>query len=151
MRSESNEVEVLVNKKPVTVSKWPEFETTSYFRKSLKDLTVKTSGEASKAGTFRFKENNQYPEIGTHSYEMVFVPTDTSFGNVEGTAAVTVSKGTLVSAPYSGSLVVEGSSLYYGQKLSDSKLSVTRGYLANGRGQEVEGSWRWKEPDKILG
>ena len=151
VRSESNEVEVLVNKKPVTVSKWPEFETTSYFRKSLKDLTVKTSGEASKAGTFRFKENNQYPEIGTHSYEMVFVPTDTSFGNVEGTAAVTVSKGTLVSAPYSGSLVVEGSSLYYGQKLSDSKLSVTRGYLANGRGQEVEGSWRWKEPDKILG
>ena len=150
VRSESNEVEVLVNKKPVTVSKWPEFETTSYFRKSLKDLTVKTSGEASKAGTFRFKENNQYPEIGTHSYEMVFVPTDTSFGNVEGTAAVTVSKGTLVSAPYSGSLVVKGSSVYYGQKLSDSKLSVTRGYLANGRGQEVEGSWRWKEPDKIL-
>lgn len=151
VRSESNEVEVLVNKKPVTVSKWPEFETTSYFRKSLKDLTVKTSGEASKAGTFRFKENNQYPEIGTHSYEMVFVPTDTSFGNVEGTAAVTVSKGTLASAPYFGSLVVKGSSVYYGQKLSDSKLSVTSGYLANGRGQEVEGSWRWKEPDKILG
>ena len=150
VRSESNEVEVLVNKKPVTVSKWPEFETTSYFRKSLKDLTVKTSGEASVEGTFRFKENNQYPEIGTHSYEMVFVPTDTSFGNVEGTAAVTVSKGTLVSAPYSGSLAVNGSSVYYGQKLSDSKLSVTRGYLANGRGQEVEGSWRWKEPDKIL-
>lgn len=151
VRSESNDVEVLVNKKPVTVSKWPEFETTSYFRKSLKDLTVKTSGEASEAGTFRFKENNQYPEIGTHSYEMVFVPTDTSFGNVEGTAAVTVSKGTLASAPYFGSLVVEGSSVYYGQKLSDSKLSVTGGYLANGRGQEVEGSWRWKEPDKILG
>ena len=151
VRSESNDVEVLVNKKPVTVSKWPEFETTSYFRKSLKDLTVKTSGEASEAGTFRFKENNQYPEIGTHSYEMVFVPTDTSFGNVEGTAAVTVSKGTLASAPYFGSLVVEGSSVYYGQKLSDSKLSVTGGYLANGRGQKVEGSWRWKEPDKILG
>ena len=102
------------------------------------------------AGTFRFKENNQYPEIGTHSYEMIFVPTDTSYGNVEGTAAVTVSKGTLASAPYSGSLVIQGSSVYYGQKLSDSKLSVTRGYLANGRGQEVEGSWRWKEPDKIL-
>ena len=151
VRSESNEVEVLVNKKPVTVSKWPEFETTSYFRKSLKDLTVKTSGKASMEGTFRFKENNQYPEIGTHSYEMVFVPTNTSYGNVEGTAAVTVSKGALVSAPYSGSLVVEGSSVYYGQKLSDSKLRVTRGYLANGRGQEVEGSWRWKEPDKILG
>ena len=96
----------------MTVSKWPEFETTSYFRKSLKDLTVKTSGEASVEGTFRFKENNQYPEIGTHSYEMVFVPTDTSFGNVEGTAAVTVSKGTLVSAPYSGSLAVNGSSVY---------------------------------------
>lgn len=150
VKSESNEVEVLVNKKPVTVSKWPEFETTSYFSKSLKDLTVKTSGKASMEGVFRFKENNQYPEIGTHSYEMVFVPTDTSYGNVEGTAAVTVSKGTLVSAPYSGSLVVEGSSVYYGQKLSDSKLSVTRGYLANGRGQKVEGSWRWKEPDKIL-
>ena len=150
VRSESNEVEVLVNKKPVTVSKWPEFETTSYFRKSLKDLTVKTSGKASMEGTFRFKENNQYPEIGTHSYEMVFVPTNTLYGNVEGTAAVTVSKGTLVSAPYFGSLVVKGSSVYYGQKLSDSKLSVTRGYLANGRGQEVEGSWRWKEPDKIL-
>ena len=28
---------------------------------------------------------------------------------------------------------------------------MTRGYLANGRGQEVEGSWSWKEPDKILG
>ena len=151
VRSESNEVEVQVNKKPVTVSKWPEFETTSYFSKSLKNLTVKTSGEASVAGTFRFKENNQYPEIGTHSYEMVFVPTDPSYGNVEGTAAVTVSKGTLASAPYSGSLVIQGSSVYYGQKLSDSKLSVTRGYLANGRGQEVEGSWRWKEPDKILG
>ena len=151
VRSESNEVEVLVNKKPVTVSKWPEFETTSYFRKSLKDLTVKTSGKASVEGTFRFKENNQYPEIGTHSYEMVFVPTNTSYGNVEGTAAVTVSKGTLASAPYSGSLLVNGSSVYYGQKLSDSKLSVTRGYLANGRGQKVEGSWRWKEPDKILG
>ena len=150
VKSESNEVEVLVNKKTVTVSKWPEFETTSYFSKSLKNLTVKTSGEASVAGTFRFKENNQYPEIGTHSYEMVFVPTDTSYGNVEGTAAVTVSKGTLASAPYSGSLVIQGSSVYYGQKLSDSKLSVTRGYLANGRGQEVEGSWRWKEPDKIL-
>lgn len=132
VRSESNEVEVLVNKKPVTVSKWPEFETTSYFRKSLKDLTVKTSGEASVEGTFRFKENNQYPEIGTHSYEMVFVPTDTSFGNVEGTAAVTVSKGTLVSAPYSGSLAVNGSSVYYGQKLSDSKLSVT---------QRISGQW----------
>lgn len=150
-KSESDEVEVLVDKNPVTVSKWPEFETTSYFSKSLKNLTVKTPGEASVKGTFRFKENNQYPEIGTHSYEMVFVPTDTSFGNVEGTAAVTVSKGTLASAPYSGSLVVKGSSVYYGQKLSDSKLSVTRGYLANGRGQEVEGSWRWKEPDKILG
>ena len=22
--------------------------------------------------------------------------------------------------------------------------------MGNGRGQEVEGSWRWKEPDKIL-
>lgn len=142
VKSESNEVEVLVNKKPVTVSKWPEFETTSYFSKSLKDLIVKTSGEASVAGVFRFKENNQYPEIGTHSYEMVFVLTDTSYGNVEGTAAVTVSKGTLVSAPYSGSLVIQGSSVYYRQKLSDSKLSVTRGYLANGRGQEVEGSCR---------
>ena len=151
VKSESNEVEVQVNKKPVTVSKWPEFETTSYFSKSLKDLAVKTSGEASKAGTFRFKENNQYPEIGTRSYEMVFVPADTSYGNVEGMAAVTVSKGTLASAPYSGSLLVNGSSVYYGQKLSDSKLSVTSGYLANGRGQEVEGSWRWKEPDKILG
>ena len=64
---------------------------------------------------------------------------------------MTVSKGTLASAPYSGSLLVNGSSVYYGQKLSDSKLSVTRGYLANGRGQKVEGSWRWKEPDKILG
>ena len=151
VKSESNEVEIQVNKKPVTVSKWPEFETISYFSKSLKDLTVKTSGEASKEGTFRFKENNQYPEIGTHSYEMVFVPTDPSYGNVEGRAAVTVSKGTLASAPYSGSLLVNGSSVYYGQKLSDSKLSVTRGYLANGRGQKVEGSWRWKEPDKILG
>ena len=55
VKSESNEVEVLVNKKPVTVSKWPEFETTSYFSKSLKDLIVKTSGEASVAGVFRFK------------------------------------------------------------------------------------------------
>ena len=27
--------------KTVTVSKWPEFETTSYFSKSLKNLTVK--------------------------------------------------------------------------------------------------------------
>ena len=150
-KSESNEVQVEVKKDhSVTVSKWPEFETTSYFSKSFKNLTVITPGEASVAGTFRFKENNQYPEIGTHSYKMIFVPNDASRENVEGTAVVSVLKGTLASAPYSASLIVEGSALKYGQKLSDSKLSVTRGYLANGRGQEVEGSWRWKEPDKIL-
>ena len=81
---------------------------------------------------------------------MVFVPTDTSYGNVGRNGSLDGIKRNACLCPYSGSLVIQGSSVYYGQKL-DSKLSVTRGYLANGRGQEVEGSWRWKEPDKILG
>ena len=145
---ESNAAEVLVTKKAVTITTWPEYEDSKYMEKPLKELTVKTQGTASVNGTFRFKENNQYPGLGTNSYEISFVPKDSSqYETVSGSVPVTVLKA----VPIEYNLSISGSNICYGQTLSVSQFNISRGYMRNGRGQEVEGSWRWKEPDKILG
>ena len=144
---ESNAAEVLVTKKAVTITTWPEYEDSKYMEKPLKELTVKTQGTASVNGTFRFKENNQYPGLGTNSYEISFVPKDSSqYETVSGSVPVTVLKA----VPIEYNLSISGSNICYGQTLSVSQFNISRGYMRNGRGQEVEGSWRWKEPDKIL-
>ena len=144
---ESNAAEVLVTKKAVTITTWPEYEDSKYMEKPLKELTVKTQGTASVNGTFRFKENNQYPGLGTNSYEISFVPKDSSqFETVSGSVPVTVLKA----VPIEYNLSISGSNICYGQTLSVSQFNISRGYMRNGRGQEVKGSWRWKEPERIF-
>ena len=144
---ESNAAEVLVTKKAVTITTWPEYEDSKYMEKPLKELTVKTQGTASVNGTFRFKENNQYPGLGTNSYEISFVPKDSSqYETVSGSVPVTVLKA----VPIEYNLSISGSNICYGQTLSVSQFNISRGYMRNGRGQEVKGSWRWKESERIF-